>query len=178
VIGASSRLGQQVKQVVAELDDAGLRFALIGGLALAAHHVVRATSGVDLLVRAEDAPKFARIVAKLGYRCLHESADAASFLRNEEKLGVRWASRENVRSLLDSAEVRPTPFGNLRVVSPAGLLAFPFDVTSAHQDPNLVSVPPAVDPYQALDDLMTVVEALCPVWPDKDLPRITVGFLL
>jgi hypothetical protein len=38
--------------------------------------------------------------------------------------------------------------------------------------------PPELDPYEALDDLMTVVESLCPVWPDKDIPRVTVGFLL
>jgi hypothetical protein len=24
------------------------------------------------------------------------------------------------------------------------------------------------DPYQALDDLMAVVETLCPVWPERD----------
>lgn len=26
-----------------------------------------------------------------------------------------------------------------------------------------------VDPYLALDDLMVVVEALCPVWPEREL---------
>lgn len=26
---------------------------------------------------------------------------------------------------------------------------------------------PPADPYAALDDLMTVVEALCPVWPAR-----------
>jgi hypothetical protein len=29
------------------------------------------------------------------------------------------------------------------------------------------------DPYRALDDLMAVVEALCPVWPSRD--RIIEG---
>lgn len=28
---------------------------------------------------------------------------------------------------------------------------------------------PAGDPYQALDDLMAVVEALCPVWPPRQV---------
>ena len=32
----------------------------------------------------------------------------------------------------------------------------------------LGAMPPAPDdPYQALDDLMAVVEALCPVWPQR-----------
>ena len=122
--GASSRLGQQIAQVVVELDHARLPFALIGGLALAAHRVVRATSDVDLLVRAEDAPQFARIVEKLGYRCLHESADAANYLRGDERLDVLLASRAIARGLLESAQARHTPFGDLRVVSAEGLIAF------------------------------------------------------
>jgi hypothetical protein len=29
--------------------------------------------------------------------------------------------------------------------------------------------PPADDPFQALDGLMSVIEALCPVWPQRPL---------
>jgi hypothetical protein len=25
------------------------------------------------------------------------------------------------------------------------------------------------DPFEALDDLMTVIEALCPVWPNREI---------
>ena len=28
---------------------------------------------------------------------------------------------------------------------------------------------PVSDPYRALDDLMAVVEALCPVWPPREV---------
>jgi hypothetical protein len=27
------------------------------------------------------------------------------------------------------------------------------------------------DPFEALDDLMTVVEAMCPVWPTREITR-------
>ena len=27
--------------------------------------------------------------------------------------------------------------------------------------------PPPADPFQALDDLMAVIEELCPVWPER-----------
>ncbi|HMN44175.1 MAG TPA: hypothetical protein PKE27_06375 [Povalibacter sp.] len=30
-----------------------------------------------------------------------------------------------------------------------------------------VVVPPEDDPYRALDELMAVVEALCPEWPER-----------
>jgi hypothetical protein len=31
---------------------------------------------------------------------------------------------------------------------------------------------------EVLEDLLAVMERLCPVWPDKDIPRVTVGYLL
>lgn len=34
------------------------------------------------------------------------------------------------------------------------------------------------DPYEVLDDLMAVVEALCPVWPERPTFRDTDRFLL
>ncbi len=54
-----SRLGKQIAEVAAALNAIGARFALIGGLALASHKVVRATQDVDLLVEAENAGSFA-----------------------------------------------------------------------------------------------------------------------
>lgn len=36
----------------------------------------------------------------------------------------------------------------------------------------------ARDPYEVLEDLMQVVEALCPVWPEKDLPASSFVFRL
>jgi hypothetical protein len=38
-----SRLGAQLTQVTTALREMGVRYALIGGLALAPHHVIRAT---------------------------------------------------------------------------------------------------------------------------------------
>lgn len=34
------------------------------------------------------------------------------------------------------------------------------------------------DPYQALDELMAVVEALCPVWPRRDRDTVAGQMLL
>ncbi|MES1190118.1 MAG: hypothetical protein ABUS47_03450 [Steroidobacter sp.] len=31
-----------------------------------------------------------------------------------------------------------------------------------------LQAPESADPYAALDDLMKVVEALCPVWPERE----------
>jgi hypothetical protein len=34
------------------------------------------------------------------------------------------------------------------------------------------------DPLEALDDLMTVIEALCPVWPSREIFLSTDRFLI
>jgi hypothetical protein len=36
---------------------------------------------------------------------------------------------------------------------------------------------PQSDPFRALDDLMSVVEALCPTWPERG-PFVNIGEML
>lgn len=45
-----------------------IRYALIGGLALAAHGVARATKDVDFLVHPDDLDRFRKAVGAAGYR--------------------------------------------------------------------------------------------------------------
>ena len=119
-----SRLGKQIAEVGAALNAIGARFALIGGLALASHKVVRATQDVDLLVEAEKADAIDAELARLGYRCLHSSADAANYVRGDERVDFLYASRPIARRLLAGASERKTVLGDLRVVSAEGLIGF------------------------------------------------------
>lgn len=98
--------------------------ALIGGLALAAHDVVRATRDVDFLVDSVDADRLHELLLGLGYACIHRSSDAANYLRGEEGLDLLYAHRPVARRLLLDAEDRDTPMGRLRVISAEGLVAF------------------------------------------------------
>src|SRR5438046_812831 len=82
---ASSRLGKQLEEVIATLDKVGARFALIGGLALVPHKVVRATQDVDLLIDADLSDAVDQALTAVGYRCLHRSADAANYLRGDQR---------------------------------------------------------------------------------------------
>jgi hypothetical protein len=47
-------------------------------------------------------------------------------------------------------------------------------------DGGIAHVPAATsrDPFEALDDLMTVIEALCPVWPNRAIFSSTDRFLI
>lgn len=170
-----SRLGQQIAEVLAALDRIDARYALIGGLALASHNVVRATRDVDLLTDSRTADAVHDVLLALGYRCAHRSADAATYLRGDERIDLLYASRPVARRLLDGAPTLQTSFGALRVVSLEGLikLSKPAEpLTSFFRTPS----PPsgegapltntvARDPYELLDDLMCVIEELCPRWP-------------
>lgn len=119
-----SRLADQLKQAVAAF--AGIKNgpALIGGLALAAHDVVRATQDVDFLVDADDAEKIHDVLIGLGYECVHRSQDAANYVRGDEGLDLLYAHRPTARGLLDHAATRDTAMGPLRVVSAEGLIGF------------------------------------------------------
>ena len=119
-----SRLVEQIKQAVAAFVGCKTTPALIGGLALAAHQVVRATRDVDFLVDADDADRLHCVLLDLGYRCMHRSEDAANYLRGDEGLDLLYARRPIARRLLGEANQHATALGTLRVISAEGLIGF------------------------------------------------------
>jgi hypothetical protein len=119
-----SRLGRQIEEIIETLNGLGARVALIGGLALASHKVIRATQDVDLLADIDLADRIDESVIALGYSCLHRSAEAANYLRGDERLDFLFASRPIARRLLAEAKEYDTAFGVLRVVGSEGLIGF------------------------------------------------------
>jgi hypothetical protein len=119
-----SRLAPQLAEAAAALHDIEAPFALIGGLALAAHGVVRATHDVDFLVEAGCAGAIDEMLRGLGYRCEHRSADSATYLRGDERLDMLYASRPTARQLLARAKEAGQSIARLRVVSAEGLIGF------------------------------------------------------
>jgi hypothetical protein len=106
------------------LAESGVRCALIGGLALGPHKVVRATHDIDLLIDLDHADPVDRELISLAYRCLYRSRDAANYARGDERVDLLYASRPIARRLLAEAEVRDTALGTLRVISLEGLIGF------------------------------------------------------
>lgn len=85
---------------------------------------MRATRDVDLLADADQADAIDAELVKLGYRCLHRSADAANYARGDERIDLLYASRPMARRLLSAAAALSTSLGELRVVSAEGLIGF------------------------------------------------------
>jgi hypothetical protein len=65
-----------------------------------------------------------RELSAVGYQCLHRSADAANYLRGNQRLDFLYAHRPAARQFPRSARELQTPFGTLHVVSAAGLSLF------------------------------------------------------
>jgi hypothetical protein len=201
-VAAASRLGRQLEEVIASLSKVDARFALIGGLALASHNVIRATQDIDLLTDSEKAEDIDRELVAIGYQCLHRSPDAGNYLRGDERVDFIYASRPAARGLLSNAATIQTAFGEVRVVSTEGLIGLKLQgfvnnprrtqdledikaLMAANRQPfaadgGITHVPGATsrDPFEALDDLMVVVEALCPVWPYREIFSSNYRFMI
>ena len=121
-MAAASRLGRQLQEIIATLSTAGAPFALIGGLALAPHKVIRATQDIDLLTDAATADAVHAALLGLGYRCLHRSTDAGNYLRGDERVDFIYAHRPAALRLLRNAKPLQTDFGRIHVVSAEGLI--------------------------------------------------------
>lgn len=118
-----ARLLQQFREALEILRVCRTPPALIGGLALVAHQVVRATQDVDFLVDAEDAEALHAALLEHGYHCIHRSEDAANYVRESERLDILFAHRPRARRLLAGAAVAQTGAGPVPVVSVEGLVA-------------------------------------------------------
>ena len=143
-----SRLADQIKQVLPVFSALETPPALIGGLALAAHRVVRATSDVDFLVAAADADHVHDLLLSLGYRCIHRSQDAANYARSDERFDLLYAYRPIASRLLSQAPTRQTPIGSLRIISAEGLIGFKLQALC--NDPSRV---------RDLDDIRQLLQA-------------------
>jgi hypothetical protein len=97
-----SSLARQLAEVANALREIDVPFALIGGLALAAHGVSRGTRGVDLLVDADHGDAIDALLRRLSYQCRHRGEDAATCFRGDERLDDprRTQDLEDIRALL------------------------------------------------------------------------------
>lgn len=73
-----ANLADQIREALSMFARSGTNPALIGGLAVVAHQVVRATKDVDFLVEAEAAVTVHGALLDLGYQCIYRSEDAAN----------------------------------------------------------------------------------------------------
>ena len=64
-----------------------IRYALIGGFALGALGIPRATVDIDFLVRYDDLPKIKGLMEGLGYKCVFQTENVSQYVSPLEILG-------------------------------------------------------------------------------------------
>jgi len=119
-----SSLARQLAEIANALREIDVPFALIGGLALAAHGVSRGTRDVDFLVDIDHGDAIDALLGRLSYQCRHRDEDAATYVRGDERLDLLYARRPIARKLLSAAMPAPTGIAPLRVISAEGIIGF------------------------------------------------------
>jgi predicted nucleotidyltransferase len=99
----SGSLRSAVAIVSTDLQAHHIEHALIGGVALSAHGVVRTTLGVDFLIAAEGADHVHQLMSSLGFETIHRSSDVGNYLLKNLRVDFLNAHREYTRAMLDRA---------------------------------------------------------------------------
>ncbi|NJL25882.1 MAG: nucleotidyl transferase AbiEii/AbiGii toxin family protein [Calothrix sp. SM1_5_4] len=79
--------------------------ALIGGFALAAHGVVRATQDIDLLIDGGRRVEAATALVSAGFSVVHETSEVSHF-GGPGHLDVLWANRPPTQEMIRSAAIK------------------------------------------------------------------------
>lgn len=103
-------LYQCISQLIARLDQAELRYAVIGGMAMALRGVQRATFDLDFLLMLDDLPAARAVLVAEGYDCVYQSENVSHFQKaggGLARVDVLHAFRGPSLSMLSRAERLP-----------------------------------------------------------------------
>ena len=96
-----------LEKLTTAFDEASVRYALIGGFAMAMRGVQRATVDLDFILLLEDLDKAHRIFEKLGYERGFKSENVSHYFSSDSSLGridLLHAFRGPTLSMLDRAD--------------------------------------------------------------------------
>lgn len=102
------------------LDEQGHRYALIGGVALAAYGLARTTLDLDIVVDAEAQEEVVRFLESRGYATLHRSSGYSNHLHPDPLWGrvdLLYVRGETSRKLFATCRLSAGP-GGLEVLLP------------------------------------------------------------
>lgn len=130
--------GRNLEDLQRFLDARQIRWALVGGVALAVYGLVRTTLDLDLAVDAAAQDGLGRFMDELGFETLHRSAGFSNHLHGDPARGridfvyVRGATGD---ALFSRANLRPGPRGlKIPVAKPEHLIAM--KVSAIRNDPS------------------------------------------
>jgi predicted nucleotidyltransferase len=160
-----SRLLDELRALDAQLRNAGICYAMIGGIAVNMHGFIRATRDLDVMLLAEDAEAMHRLLSDMGYEPIDRRPDIASYVRGTMRVDVLFAHRPISRGLLEAR--RETDFHGMKVpaISLEGLIGLKVQAFSD-------------DPQRRLRDLTDMIELMKINRDHLDLDEIRSYFRL
>jgi hypothetical protein len=131
---AESRLLSQVRETDAALKSAHVDYMIVGGVAVNAHGVLRATHDLDVMIRSEDSDALDGVLKTLGYSPVDRRPDLAHYIRTDGmRLDVLYSRRPITARLLDHADLAHYSDVDVPIVSIEGLIGL--KVQSFTDDP-------------------------------------------
>jgi hypothetical protein len=103
-------LHDSIHRLAARLDEAGLRYAVIGGMAMALRGVQRATFDLDFLLMLSDLDGAQRIFREEGYECVFQTENVSHYQKpgsGLSRVDVLHSFRGPSLSMLERAERLP-----------------------------------------------------------------------
>jgi predicted nucleotidyltransferase len=155
-----SRLVQQLIALLEALRRQGVRHAAIGGLAVVAHGVVRATQDLDFLIDAGARTDLDRVMSDLGFQCIHSSEDAANYASEAFRIDFLFARREPTRRLLAGARTLRVFGHELAVVDVEGIIGLKLQalVNDPRRQQDLVDIRALLSAHRKSIDLARLRE--------------------
>jgi hypothetical protein len=125
---------EELRNVIAHIDDAGVPYALCGGLAMAVHGYPRATVDIDLLVMVDDVARVDAAVRPLGFVVPAEPMTFQGGVVEIRRVSKIHASGQvlsldlllvttPLQSVWEGRETMEWDFGKISVVSRDGLIS-------------------------------------------------------
>ena len=109
---------QVVTALLRGLEEAHIRYGVIGGFAVGALGVPRATMDLDLLIHAADLPQLDEAMRRLGYKRRARTENVSHYAHPEARWGAidcLHAMRKYTLAMLERAQSRPI-FGGTRTI--------------------------------------------------------------
>jgi len=107
-----------LENLIPEFEKNRIRYALIGGFALGAWGIPRATMDLDFLIHKKDLNKLDEILTKMGYKLRFRSENVSQYKSNKKDLGsldFLHAFREISLKMLARAEFKDVRRGKLSI---------------------------------------------------------------
>ena len=104
--------------IVNDFSDHGIRYALIGGFAMGALGIVRATMDLDILVQRDDLAAVEQIMSAHPYRCIYKTENVSQYISDLKPFGqidFLHAFRRISLSMLKRARSLPIFEGHFRI---------------------------------------------------------------